>query len=307
MAAQAVPPALAFAKAALNNRFIVLITRQFFRIGLAGLPAGWLLLVSVVIAADDPVHWKTGPALRRQLDEAVGITCRMVPFAKASIVCRRLVAWPFFSIAGSIPTTGHRHGPRSAAEDVLRQVASEVHAGIALVAQSSISARRRRARSLQRSPLFARHDVAKMPNERKRRLLQSGAWQWDELAQPGQLLEELARQAGVTVENANAIPLDLWPAVNLPSLAWTDRLTLLLAGFGLTFEIDERRPRCGWSRSRLQPSLKAVHAPRQRDRAGNATSARHARGDDQLEQGQLMVAARQEDHDKIERLLSGKA
>jgi hypothetical protein len=37
--------------------------------------------------------------------------------------------------------------------------------------------------------------------------------------------------------NEEAIPHDLWPAVNLPPLTAVDRLTILLAGFNLTYTI----------------------------------------------------------------------
>jgi hypothetical protein len=85
-----------------------------------------------------------------------------------------------------------------------------------------------------------RQEVARLSNDAKARLLKTESWQWDQLSQPRDLLRDLARQGGVTIENADAVPHDLWPAVDLPPLVWVDRMTLLLAGFGLTFGIDER-------------------------------------------------------------------
>jgi len=83
-----------------------------------------------------------------------------------------------------------------------------------------------------------RHDEAsRLPAAAKARLLRASAWQWPALAQPRQLLSELAAEARVTVAGAEQIPHDLWPAVALPPLAWVDRLTLVLAGFDLTFEL----------------------------------------------------------------------
>ena len=77
-----------------------------------------------------------------------------------------------------------------------------------------------------------------MPNEVKTKLLRSEAWQWEELVQPRELLRELAQQVPVRVQNPEAIPHDLWAAGNWPMLAWVERMTLLLAGFGMTFEMD---------------------------------------------------------------------
>ncbi len=65
-------------------------------------------------------------------------------------------------------------------------------------------------------------------------------WQWDELAEPRGLVQELAREASVQIAGLDTIPHDLWPAANLPSLAWTDRMTLVLAGFGLTFQWQDQ-------------------------------------------------------------------
>ncbi len=75
------------------------------------------------------------------------------------------------------------------------------------------------------------------------RLLAERRWRWDELAEPHDLIRELGAEAQVTIEGLDEIPHDLWPAVELPALSWTDRMTLVLAGFGLTFEFADRGER----------------------------------------------------------------
>src|SRR5262249_26688795 len=147
-----------------------------------------------------------------------------------------------------------------------------------------------------------------LSSDAKSRFLRTQAWQWEELAQPRQLLDELARQAHVTVANPDAIPLDLWPAVSLPPLAWVDRLTLLLAGFDLTFQIDDQA-----TSVRLVPRpatvvLEKSYAPR--GNAANLTAQLRRvlpEASIRVEQGSLVVAGSQEDHDKIERLLAGQS
>lgn len=62
------------------------------------------------------------------------------------------------------------------------------------------------------------------------------AWSVPELAEPRELVRELVREAGATLQNPEAIPHDLWPAIPLPPLTLADRLTLVLAGFDQTFE-----------------------------------------------------------------------
>jgi hypothetical protein len=70
------------------------------------------------------------------------------------------------------------------------------------------------------------------------RLLCSEAWQWEELTESRTLLASLADEGGVRVVNPEVLPHDLWPAASLPALPWVERMTLLLAGFDLSFEVS---------------------------------------------------------------------
>ena len=59
---------------------------------------------------------------------------------------------------------------------------------------------------------------------------------WDKLSEPRQLLLDVAREYSLSVVNPEAVPHDLWPAADFPPLSLAEQLTLLLAGFDLTFE-----------------------------------------------------------------------
>lgn len=83
-----------------------------------------------------------------------------------------------------------------------------------------------------------RQEARQLPPARAARMTARRAWGWEELAEPRALLDELVQEAGVTCTGGRQLPHDLWPAVDLPPLAWTDRMTLVLAGFDLTFELD---------------------------------------------------------------------
>jgi hypothetical protein len=73
-----------------------------------------------------------------------------------------------------------------------------------------------------------------------------GAWlqkqsiSWPRLAEPRTVIQALVGQRGWRVANAEAIPHDLWAAGGLPELNLAEQLSLLLAGFKLTFEIRAR-------------------------------------------------------------------
>ncbi len=60
---------------------------------------------------------------------------------------------------------------------------------------------------------------------------------WDEAATPRVLVAELAQEGGMTLDNAEQIPHDVWPAYDLPAMTLTERLSLVLAGFDLTYQV----------------------------------------------------------------------
>lgn len=62
---------------------------------------------------------------------------------------------------------------------------------------------------------------------------------WPDLTEPRSLVEQLATQAGLRVASAELLVHDLWAAQHWPPLPLSHRLTLLLAGFDLTWRIDE--------------------------------------------------------------------
>jgi hypothetical protein len=60
---------------------------------------------------------------------------------------------------------------------------------------------------------------------------------WPRLAEPRELLAEVAARAGLEVENPRSIPHDLWPSGRTPSLARGDQITLIALGFDLGWEL----------------------------------------------------------------------
>src|SRR5690606_15029045 len=60
------------------------------------------------------------------------------------------------------------------------------------------------------------------------------------LSEPRKLVEELAQSLGVRIENPNDIPHDLWRKGEFPAMAPADWLTLILAGFDCTWQVDSR-------------------------------------------------------------------
>ncbi len=90
-----------------------------------------------------------------------------------------------------------------------------------------------------RTLAYLRHEAVKrLPPARRKELSESRAAHWADLATPRQLVEGLAREAHVEVRGLERIPHDLWAVRSLPALTWTERLTLLLIQFNLTFDLS---------------------------------------------------------------------
>lgn len=81
-----------------------------------------------------------------------------------------------------------------------------------------------------------RQHVGQQSASERARWSRAVAWSVPKLAEPRELVRELVRESGATLQNPEAIPHDIWPAIPLPPLTLADRLTLVLAGFDLTFE-----------------------------------------------------------------------
>jgi hypothetical protein len=89
-----------------------------------------------------------------------------------------------------------------------------------------------------RSVLALRNkEVARLPVAARRALTAKAAMSWEELSSPADLLKELGK-TGVRIYGEERIPHDLWPAANLPPLAWVDRVAILAAQFDQTIKFS---------------------------------------------------------------------
>jgi hypothetical protein len=276
-------------------------------------PLTWALICGFALAAgrsqaEDAPRWKTGGSFTSQLQERVDFECRepvreglarlSQVYGVAVFLDRRID--PDQPIMVSVQA--------QPLEEALRTIAHQAKAEISLLGPVIFLGPLQPSRDLATLAALRRHDVGKRSADAKTRLLRPSTMQWKELAQPRQLLEELGSQAGVNFENIDAVPFDLWPAVNLPPLPWVDRVTLVLIGFGLTFEIDERVTSARVIPAPAAPRLENRYSPRG-GAAELSAQLRRVMPEAQIrvEQDQLIVAARQEDHDKIQRLLTGQS
>jgi hypothetical protein len=259
--------------------------------------------------AQEAPRWKVGGAFTTQLQDSVDFEWRERPLRDGLARLSQAYGVAVFldrRIDPDQPITVSIH--EKALEESLRTIAREAKADLSVFGPVIYFGPPDAARNLATLAALRRQDAGKRNSDAKVRLLRSSALQWNELAQPRQLLEGLGKQAGVSFTNLDAIALDLWPAVSLPPLPWADRVTLVAVGFGMTFEIDERT-----ISARLVPVPTSPHVENRYTPRGSApelaAQLQRVMPDAQIrvEKDQLIVAARQEDHDKIQRLLTGQS
>jgi hypothetical protein len=261
------------------------------------------------LPAAEPVAWKTGAAFQRQLQVEFAIDWDERALAAGLGRLSRVSGVAVFLDRridpGQLITLTAKDQPLSS---LLKHVAEAAGGGVAVIGPVVYIGPPTVASQLATLAAIRRQEAAQLPPDARQRLLHEHAWQWDELAQPGELLAELGRDAQVRIENAEAAPHDLWPAASLPPLAWIDRMTLLLAGFGLTFELEDHGAAVRLTPLPTSAALEKTYTP-----SGNpADLAKRLQtllpdARIRVAGGKLTVVGSAEDHDRIERMLTGQS
>ncbi|WP_139228450.1 hypothetical protein [Planctomicrobium piriforme] len=143
---------------------------------------------------------------------------------------------------------------------------------------------------------------------RKFELAKRKAVAWDELTVPRQLLESIAKGYSVTIENAEAIPYDLWPAGTLPHPNATEALLIIATQFGLDVEwVDGRHVRLVPAAS--SPTLKVEHRLRGMTSQRALQRVKERLPDLEVTAGKdtLTVIGRQEEQQEVAVLIGNRA
>ena len=268
--------------------------------------AAWFFACGIS-QAQQPIAWKTGPAMRKQLEASVSLGWSerplregLVSLSHATGVCivldRRIDPDQEVELTADEPL-----------EKLLDTVATKINAKAGVVGPVVYLGPKETASKLRTLSAQRHKEAAALPADVKSRFLKAEAWKWDELAEPKALLRALAAKGGVTITNPELVPHDLWSATDLPAMAWVDRLTLLLAGFGLTYELAD-----GGTIVRLAPIPDEVLAEKiytPRGEPGPVVAQLRRLVPDakiRVEGRKLLIAAAEDDHDKIQRLLGGQ-
>jgi hypothetical protein len=205
------------------------------------LPAAWLLMA---VWTAGPVHGQeasllTGAEFTRQLQAMTGASWSGVPLREALatlgkdqgiavMLDRRVDPGKLIDLTIAEQTL----------ENALRTIARHQELGVSFVDAVVYFGPPDTTKKLPTVAAIRRHEAESLPRETALRLARARGWSWPMLATPRGLLEELADEAGIEISGLEHFPHDLWPAVELPPLPLADRMSLVLAGFGLTYEFS---------------------------------------------------------------------
>ncbi len=203
------------------------------------LAALWPLAAAVARGPQDaPPKWLKGPAFRQKLAQAEDVYWPAVPLRQALSQFSRAERVALV-IDRRIDPGREIHLRLQSAPiiEIFRTVAKGGKAGISVFGPVIYLGPPHSADRIRTVAQLRRDEAAGLPSVAQRKWLEAKPLAWDDFATPRALLARLASQAGATITELEQVPHDLWAAADLPALPLTDRLTLILEQFDLTFRL----------------------------------------------------------------------
>jgi hypothetical protein len=155
---------------------------------------------------------------------------------------------------------------------------------------------------------LARRSLNRAPADARAKWLQADAWSIPRLSEPRGLLRELAAMAGAAVRDDHLVSHDLWPARDLPPMAVTDRVVLLLAGFDLTCQISPDGRECRIVRISRPVRVESTYTVSAARAAAVSAVLKELPEAKATRRGsKLSLSATVEEHDQVRASIQGKA
>ena len=192
-------------------------------------------------------------------------------------------------------------------DEFLRQVADLVSAGLTQIGELYYIGPRSTTENLATVAALRREELRQYDATITRRWFQSEAMSWKKLTQPKILVRELAAENAIEIDSVNQIPHDLWAAGQLPNLSLADRLTILLSGFGLTYQVTSDGTAIRPVEFPKQPTLDHVYEVQQGGikRFQAALSSHFPDAVVRIDADGISVRGRWESHQWIKKYLAG--
>jgi len=124
--------------------------------------------------------------------------------------------------------------------DVLTNLSNSSGLGHAQLGRLHYLGPRDTAHGLSATAAARRKEVAALNSDLRSGLTGRRRLVWPRLAEPRGLIVQLVEQHGWQIANAELISHDLWAAGEMPAMPLADQLTVLLAGFNLTYRLEPK-------------------------------------------------------------------
>ena len=257
--------------------------------------------------ATSAMEWRIGAAREMQLRSEIGINWDENPMRRAvrTLSQRQQVAIlldrridPDREIKFSVDGVS--------LETALRTLAAQQRMGLCHVGPVVYFGPPETTVKLATIAAMRRQEVGNLPRDARLRLAKTYPTDWSDLATPRELVRSLSEEYAIEIVGSDRVPHDLWPTASLPPLGFADRLTLILAGFDVTFEFND-----SGSAVRLVPMpLRPVMEKRYSTGTRSATLALKLReafpeAEIEVEGGSLLVGATFEQQQQIDRAIKG--
>jgi hypothetical protein len=193
------------------------------------------------VRADDApepnIAWKSGPTLTKALQASVGFSWTERPLGEGLAALSRDTEVAILLDRRIDPSQRITFSARNMAlSDALKELARAQELSVGMAGAVVYLGPPGRAGKLQGLSGLRRRELSA---ELRATWLERRPMQWEELAEPRDLVQAIALATGAEVKNPAAMPHDVWPAWRGPSVSAVDQLSLLLAGFDLTFAISD--------------------------------------------------------------------
>lgn len=178
----------------------------------------WLLTALPASAAPSPVHatW-TGQPIRLVADQLSQLAGRPV------VLDRRIdPTTPITLVVAGEPCDSVINTIAAAADGRVIQLETVIRIAPPATVGPCLAAEQAR-----------RREAARLPRLQRETLASQAPWGWPAGSRPRELVAAAAAEAGLTIEGMDQIPHDHFPAAELPPLALSERLDLILAHFDL--------------------------------------------------------------------------
>jgi hypothetical protein len=197
-----------------------------------------MLLCASAAAAEPTVQWRTGGDLARQLTLPMGLHWQGVPLREALRGLAETQRVAIFLDRRVDPSRPVRLDLQDVTlQEALARIAASQRLGVTQLGPVFYFGPLDTTRRLRTLATVAQARVEKLSPATRAKYNRPEPWAWERLSEPRALIEQLAAAHGVTIENPQLVPHDLWPAASLPPMTLIRRLTLALAGFDLTLEV----------------------------------------------------------------------